>query len=88
MVGLFSYYAKWIPNFSAKIRPLSSNKQFPLPDEVLHSFNVLKNDIIKPVVCTIDESRPFLGETDASDFAIAATLSQGADLWLSFPEVT
>ena len=65
MVGLFSYYAKWIPNFSAKIKPLSSNKRFPLPDEVLHSFKVLKNDIIESVVCAINESKPFVILTDA-----------------------
>ena len=36
----------------------------------------LKRDVEQSVVCTVDEDSPFEVETDASDFAIAATLSQ------------
>ena len=36
----------------------------------------LKRDIEQSVVCAVDEDSPFEVETDASDFAIAATLSQ------------
>ena len=48
-----------------------------MPKDALDSFNILKKDIVESVVCDVDESKPFVVETDASDFAIAATLSQG-----------
>ena len=77
MIGLFSYYSKWIHNFSEKIRPLSSNLILTLRDEALSAFNQLKVDIEMSVVVAVDETIPFVIETDASDFAIAATLNQG-----------
>ena len=60
-------------NFSEKIRPLSSNTIFPLPEPALDALKQLKKDIEESVVCAIDENLPFVVETDASDFAIAAT---------------
>ena len=45
VVGLFSHYSQWIPNFSAKIKPLTSNKVFPLQAEVLKAFEILKKGI-------------------------------------------
>jgi len=76
VVGLFSYYSKWIKNFSSKIRPLTSNNVFPLDDNALRAFNDLKLEIENSVVRSIDESMPFQIETDASEFALAATLTQ------------
>ena len=76
ILGLFSYYSQWINNFSAKIRPLISNIDYPLNCEALDAFNLLKRDIANATLRSIDESLPFLVETDASDYAIAATLSQ------------
>ena len=76
ILGLFSYYSQWINNFSAKIRPLISNIDYPLNCEALDAFNLLKRDIANATLRLIDESLPFLVETDASDYAIAATLSQ------------
>ena len=76
VIGLFSHYSKWIPNFSAKIKPLTSNKAFPLQAEALKAFEILKKDIQDSVVCSIDETKLFVVDTDASDFGIAATLNQ------------
>lgn len=76
VAGLFAYYSKWIHNFSEKIKPLSRNTIFPLPQSALDAFNQLKEDIENSVVCAIDDNLPFVVETDASDFAIAATLNQ------------
>ena len=76
LVGLFSYYSKWIKIFSEKIRPLTHNTTFPLDDKCLTAFNSLKLEVENSVVCSIDESLPFQIETDASDFAIGASLSQ------------
>ena len=36
MLGMFSYYAKWIPHYSEKIKPLIVLKKSPLNDEALH----------------------------------------------------
>ena len=77
VVGLFAYYSKWIKNFSQKIKSLTSNTTFPLPQAALDAFNLLKEDIENSVLAAIDENLPFVVETDASDFAIAATLNQG-----------
>ena len=78
VVGLFAYYCKWIKNFSDKIRPLTHNTEFPIAGDALIAFNLLKCDIEDSVICSIDESLPFQVETDASEFAIAATLSQNS----------
>ena len=75
-MGFFSYYSKWIPNFSETISPLVRFSNFPLGKEAIASFNKLKELISKSAVVSIDENIPFLVETDASDSAIAATLSQ------------
>ncbi|KAL7633690.1 UNVERIFIED_CONTAM: hypothetical protein RMT77_015644 [Armadillidium vulgare] len=77
VVGLFSYYSNWIPKFSEKIQSLVQSKQFPLTKIAQDSFDILKQDICRAVVCSINELIPFVVETDASDFAIAATLNQG-----------
>ena len=76
VIGLFSYYSKWIPNFSHKIAPLVRTTSFPLNKEVIDAFNLLKHDIENSVVCAIDHSAPFELETDASDIAIAGVLNQ------------
>ena len=59
VIGLFSHYFKWIPNLSAKIKPLTSNKVFPLQAETLKSFDIPKKDIQDSVVCSIDETKLF-----------------------------
>lgn len=77
IIGLFSHYSKWISHFSDKIRPLVLCKSLPPTPEVMESFEKLKFDILNSVVVSVDYSMIFTVETDASDFAIAATLSQG-----------
>ena len=76
ILGMFAYYSQWIRDFSAKIKPLVQNTSFPLSKEALSAFYQLKNDIELSVVCAVDETAPFQVETDASEFALAATLSQ------------
>ena len=75
-VGLFFYYSKFIRNYSDKVRPLLQASTFPLNNEAIDAFNLLKKDVANAVVDCIDESIPFTVETDASDFSIAATLNQ------------
>ena len=68
------YYSKFIQNFSDKILLLNNNKEFPLTPPVLHSFEVLKNNLKNVILITIDPNKEF--ETDASNYCIAATLNQ------------
>ena len=74
--GLFAYYAKWIPNFSKKAGPLLYCKAFPLSNEAVIAFKTLKNDLCNASLGSIQDGVPFEVETDASDFALAAVLSQ------------
>lgn len=74
-LGMFSYYSKWIPNFSEKIRPLLKSKP-PLNNEAVETFKALREEICRASTGTIVDGAPFTVETDASQFAIAATLSQ------------
>ena len=73
---LFSYYSKWIPRFSDRIKPIASCKTFPLPPPAVETFENLKKTIEDAVVTAIDETIPFEVERDASEVALAATLSQ------------
>ena len=76
MMGLFAYYAKWIPYYSATIRPLVQTVKLPLDDEAQKALITLKNLLAQASLHPVDESIPFTVETDSSDFAIAATLNQ------------
>ena len=75
-LGMFSYYSKWIPNYSNKISPLLNLKMFPLTREQKESFEMIKGEICKASIAPISEGIPFEVETDASDVALAGTLSQ------------
>ena len=73
---MFAHYSKWINNFSKKIKSLNENKHFPVTGDALETFNLLKLEIANSVVAAIDESVPFVIETDASEHTIAAQLLQ------------
>lgn len=75
-IGLFAHYAKWVQSFSEKIHPLTSSKQFPLPPDAIDAFEYLKSEVAKACMTPISDDAPFVVETDASDVAIGAILSQ------------
>ena len=77
VLGMFAYYAKWINCFADKIRPLAEAKDFPLNEDALNAFNLLKTDLSNAALQSIDKSLPFVIECDASDIAVSATLNQG-----------
>lgn len=75
VLGFFAHYSKWVPRFSQKIQPLLS-QTFPLDSDAANAFEALKQEISSSAVNAIDDKIPFVVETDASDNAIAGTLSQ------------
>ncbi len=83
--GFSSYYSNWITGCSDKIQPLVTMKTFPYTPEAAEAFKVLKKTIEESVVCSIYESVRFDIETDASDFATAATLNQAGRPVAFFP---
>ena len=76
---MFSYYAKWIHNFSQKIRPLiqaNLASSFPLPDDARTAFHALLDELGTACLTCIKEGIPFVVECDASEYALGATLNQ------------
>jgi len=51
-------------------------KAFPLSNDAVIAFKTLKNDLHNASLASIQDGVPFEVETDASDFALAAALSQ------------
>ena len=74
---MFAYYAKWIHDFSIKVKPLQEAKTFPLSSEAKSAFKLLKEELTKVTLRAIDENLPFVLETVASDTAVSGTLHQG-----------
>ena len=77
-MGMFSHYSQWIPNFSEKLHPLTKVTRYPLSKEQTEAFKCLKQEIAKSSLVAIDSSLPFETETDASEHAIAASLTQNS----------
>ncbi|XP_063380929.1 uncharacterized protein LOC134667447 [Cydia fagiglandana] len=76
VLGLFAHYSRWIYNFSEKIKPLLSINTFPLSESAMTSFNEIKKNIAKASLSAVSEDAMFTVETDASENALAASLSQ------------
>ena len=80
VLSMFSYYARWVPNFSEKIRPLvesSKNNIFPLTSQSVNAFSLVKKDIEGACLTSVREGIPFTVECDASEHTVAATINQG-----------
>lgn len=75
-MGLFAYYAKWIPNYSDKVKLLNSVDSFPLSEDAVKDYEELKSAIAEATLQAIDDSIPFTVECDASEIAVSATLNQ------------
>ena len=75
VIRMFSYYAKWIKHFSDKIHVLNNVTKFLL-NETQNALEDLQLELANPAMQPIDENIPFVVETDASGFAISATLNQ------------
>jgi len=75
-LGMFAHYCRWIPSFSRKIQPLLAKENFLLSENAVKAFDSLKKDIANASLAAIEDNVPFRVETDASEYAIGATLSQ------------
>jgi len=76
VIGLYTYYAKWVPKYSNKIKPSVDSTSFPLKGEALSCLKLIKEDLKTATLKAIDEDLPFSVETDASNVAISGILHQ------------
>ncbi|MBW0528714.1 hypothetical protein O181_068429 [Austropuccinia psidii MF-1] len=83
-LGFANFYGCFIKNYSTKISSLTSflKKDYPftLNEEALGHFHKLKEAFtIAPILSHFDPSLPTIVETEASDYALGAVLSQISD---------
>lgn len=81
LIGMASWYRRFIANFSDCIAPLTTllkkNNKFILTEACTSAFQKLKESLCTaPILTCPDFSLPFLLQTDASDFGLGAVLSQ------------
>ncbi|MBW0528290.1 hypothetical protein O181_068005 [Austropuccinia psidii MF-1] len=84
LLGLANFYCHFIKNYSKKISSLTSflkkDSCFPLNEEAHSHFHQLKEAFTTaPVLSHFNPSLPTILETDASNYALGAVLSQVSD---------
>ena len=83
-IGLCTYYCRFVPGFSSLAEPLhlltEKNAVFQWTEQCNKAFQTLKELLTQaPILAYPDFEKPFILDTDASDVAIGATLSQIID---------
>ena len=73
-IGLFAYYAKWLPRFSCKVKPLVELQTFPLNENAVRCF--YHHELADATLTSVDENAPFTLETDVFDVFVSAVLQQ------------
>lgn len=84
IIGLASWYRRFVPNFSSVISPLSNltrkNVKFIWDETCETAFRVIKEHLIQaPVLSCPNFDQPFIVQCDASDFGLGAVLTQVQD---------
>ncbi|MBW0584021.1 hypothetical protein O181_123736 [Austropuccinia psidii MF-1] len=84
LLGFANFYHRFIKNYSKKISSLTSLLKkyscFPLHEEALSQFHQHKEAFTTtPTLSDFNPSLPTIVETDASDYALGAVLSQVFD---------
>ena len=80
-IGLCTYYRKYVKDFSKIAKPLhqlcEKNRRFDWTDECQAAFEILKEKLTtSPILAFPLPNLPFILDTDASDQAVGAVLSQ------------
>ena len=80
-LGLCSYYRRFIANYSHVAKPLTrlteKDQKFNWTSECSEAFGRLKHMLVTaPILAHPDFTKPFILDTDASNHAIGAVLSQ------------
>ena len=75
-IGFFAYYAKWLPRFSCKVKPLVESRTFPLNENAVRCFYQLKSELADATLASVDEIALLTLQTNASDVAVSAVLQQ------------
>jgi len=80
-LGLASYYRRFVPTFAEIAAPLhaltAKNRQFDWALNCDRAFMRLKSALISsPILAMLNNTDPFLLDTDACDVSIGAVLSQ------------
>ena len=80
-LGLCNYYWRFVENYSKTATPLSDlthkDKPFLWTEITQEAFETLKKHLINtPILCILDQEKPFVVATDVSDFAVGAVLCQ------------
>ena len=83
-LGLASYYRRFIKGFAAIAKPLhlicDKGKKFAWSDECQAAFDELKDALTSaPILAYPNPGLPFILDTDASNYAVGAALSQVHD---------
>ncbi|MBW0545438.1 hypothetical protein O181_085153 [Austropuccinia psidii MF-1] len=84
LLGFANFYYHFIKNYSKKISSLTSflkkDAYFPINGEAIRKFHQLKEAFTtSPIPSHFNPSIPTILETDASDYALGAVLSQVTD---------
>lgn len=83
-VGMVSWYRRFVPNFSSRIRPLTNltrkNCKFVWSPECEVAFQEMKQLLISsPILSCPDFSREFVLQCDASQIGLGCVLTQNFD---------
>jgi hypothetical protein len=89
-LGFANFYRNFIANFSSLATPLTNllkkDATFTWSTSAQVAFDSLKNAFSSaPILVFPDTSKPFILETDASDFAVAGVISQDDDSGVLHP---
>lgn len=81
LVGSFSWYRRFVPDFSSIISPITAltkkNKKFVWTPECEEAFVKIRELLVQaPILSCPDYSKKFVIQTDASGYGIGAVLTQ------------
>lgn len=84
IVGVASWYRRFVPNFSTIVAPLTAltrkNAKFMWDNKCEEAFSKVKENLVQaPVLSCPNFDRPFFVQCDASDFGLGAVLLQKQD---------